>query len=69
VNTSPEPFSNIVKSTAEDLLVPAGLWTAVAAPVVFLLALLLFLGLVAWMLPILWRGVRRLLGRLRPVGR
>ena len=66
VNTSPEPFSNFVKSSAEDLLVPAGLFTAVAAPVIFLLALLVFLGLVAWALPTLWRGVRRLMSRVRP---
>jgi len=66
VNTSPEPFSNVIKSTAEDLLVPVGLWTAVAAPLVFLLALLLFLGLVAWALPMLWRRMRRVMGRVRP---
>jgi hypothetical protein len=65
VNTSPEPFSNILKSTFEDLLVPAGLWAAVTAPAVFLVALLLFLGLVVWMLPMLWRGARRVVGRLR----
>ncbi|MBL8539576.1 MAG: DUF4126 domain-containing protein [Betaproteobacteria bacterium] len=61
VNTSPEPFSNMAKSSLEDLLVPAGLWAAIAAPAVFLVALLLFLGLVAWALPKLWRGVRRVL--------
>lgn len=66
VNTSPEPFSNFVKSSAEDLLVPAGLFTAVAAPVIFLLALLVFLGLVAWALPTLWRNARRLMSRVRP---
>jgi hypothetical protein len=65
VNTSPEPFSNILKSTFEDLLVPAGLWAAVTVPAVFLVALLLFLGLVVWMLPMLWRGARRVVGRLR----
>jgi hypothetical protein len=69
VNTSPEPVSNVLKSSAEDLLVPAGLWAAVAAPAFFLVALLLFLGLVAWALPTLWRGARRLVGRLRPSGR
>jgi hypothetical protein len=69
VNTSPEPVSNVLKSSAEDLLVPAGLWAAVAAPAFFLVALLLFLGLVAWALPSLWRGARRLVGRLRPSGR
>ncbi len=67
VNTSPEPFSNMMKSSLEDLLVPAGLWAAIAAPAVFLVALLLFLGVVAWMLPKVWRGVRRVMsfGRAR----
>jgi len=67
VNTSPEPFSNFVKSSAEDFLVPAGLWTAFVAPVVFLIGLVLFLGLIAWALPKLWRGVRRVIafGRTR----
>jgi hypothetical protein len=65
VNTSPEPFSNVIKSAAEDLLVPAGLWVAVAAPAIFIVALLLFLGLVAWALPALWRGVRRALILIR----
>lgn len=69
VNTSPEPVSNVLKSSAEDLLVPAGLWAAVAAPAFFLVALLLFLGLVAWALPTIWRGARRLVERLRPSGR
>jgi hypothetical protein len=68
VNTSPEPFSNVVKSTAEDLLVPAGLWAAVAVPALFLLALLVFLGVVAWALPTLWRGARRMVSRVRPSG-
>ncbi len=66
VNTSPEPFSNFVKSSAEDLLVPAGLFTAVAAPALFLVGLVIFLGLVAWALPTLWRGARRVMSLGRP---
>jgi hypothetical protein len=67
VNTSPEPFSNVIKSSAEDFLVPAGLWTAFVAPVIFLIGLVLFLGLIAWALPKLWRGARRVItfGRTR----
>ena len=41
---------------SEDLLVPAGLFTAVAAPALFLVGLVIFLGLVAWALPTLWGG-------------
>lgn len=68
VNTSPEPFSNFVKSSAEDLLVPAGLWTAFVAPAIFLIGLVLFLGLIAWALPTLWRGARRVVAFGRSSG-
>ncbi len=42
INTSPEPFSNWAASIAEDVLVPSGLWLAVAHPAAFLAALALF---------------------------
>jgi hypothetical protein len=59
LNTSPEPFSNWTASAAEDIAVPLGLLAAVKWPIVFLVLLVIFLGLVAWLLPKLWRGVRR----------
>jgi hypothetical protein len=64
INTSPEPFSNWAVSLAEDLLVPAGLVTAVVAPVVFLVLLAAFLIAAAWLLPKLLGAVRRLFARL-----
>jgi hypothetical protein len=66
INLSPEPFSNWGASFAEDALVPAGLWLAVAHPVVFLA--LLAAGLVAAVLLLRWilGGLRALLARLRP---
>jgi hypothetical protein len=64
INTSPEPFSNWAVSLGEDLLVPAGLLTAIAAPVVFLVLLAAFLIAAAWLLPKLFRAVRRLFARL-----
>jgi len=57
INTSPEPFSNIGASVAEDLAVFAGLWAALSHPALFMLAFVLFLVLVAWLLPKLLRGV------------
>ena len=42
INASPEPFSNWIASFSEDLLVPSGLWLAVAHPIVFLAMLALF---------------------------
>jgi hypothetical protein len=60
INSSPEPFSNWAASIVEDLAVLAGLWTALYHPVLFLLLLALFILLAAWLLPRLWRGIRRL---------
>ena len=58
INTSPEPISNMLASTTEDLLVPVGLFTAIVAPVAFLIGLAAFALLSAWLLPKLWRGIR-----------
>ena len=58
INTSPEPFSNWTASVAEDLAVIGGLWMALNNPLLFLLALGLFLVLLVWLLPRLWRAVQ-----------
>jgi len=59
INTSPEPFTNWTASIAEDVAVIAGLWTALNHPVVFLALLLLFILLMIWLLPKLWRGIKK----------
>lgn len=64
INTSPEPFSNVGASLAEDALVPAGLWLAVAHPLVFLAALLVVLVLCVWLIRKSWRFLRSLFGRV-----
>ena len=51
INTSPEPLSNWTASFGEDGLVLGGLFLAITHPLVFLLLLVLFLALVAWLLP------------------
>ncbi len=58
INTSPEPFSNWMASLGEDVLVVAGLWTAMHYPLVFIVLLLLFILLMVWLLPKIWRGVK-----------
>jgi len=58
INTSPEPFTNWVASISEDLLVIAGLWTALHHPWWFLALLFLFILLLIWLLPRLWRAIR-----------
>jgi hypothetical protein len=65
INTSPEPFSNWGASLGEDLMVFGGLWMALNHPLFFLLFLLLFIVVMAWLLPKLWRGIKRVFGLLR----
>jgi hypothetical protein len=57
INTSPEPVSNWTVSVAEDLAVFGGLWAALNYPVAFLVMLGLFVLLMVWLLPKIWRGV------------
>ncbi|MEQ8859839.1 MAG: DUF4126 domain-containing protein [Pseudomonadales bacterium] len=64
INTSPEPFSNWAASFAEDVAVFAGLWAALQHPMVFLAFFVVFLLLLCWLLPKLWRGVRLVLRKL-----
>lgn len=65
INTSPEPVTNWSASILEDIAVVGGLWAALNHPVVFLIALALFIALMVWFLPKLWRGVRRVFTRIR----
>jgi hypothetical protein len=60
INTSPEPFTNWTASVAEDLAVIGGLWTALHYPLVFLGLLVIFLVLVVWLLPKIWRALKRI---------
>ncbi len=61
-NASPEPFSNIVLSLAEDGLVLGGLGVLAWNPLVALLAAVLGLGVTGWFLPRILRGARTRLG-------
>lgn len=61
INASPEPFSNWAASVSEDIVVVAGLWTALNYPIVFIVCLILFLVLMSWLLPKLWRVIKALL--------
>lgn len=63
VNTSPEPFSNMGLSLAEDALVVGGGWLAIAYPGVFLVLLGVFLVVALLLLRWLIRGFRRIFRR------
>lgn len=64
INTSPEPLTNWTASFSEDLIVIGGLWTALNHPLWFLGALILFIGLLIWILPKLWRAVKKVFSTL-----
>lgn len=70
VNTSPEPFSNWGLSIGEDVAVIGGLWVALNNPWLFLALLVLFILFMIWVLPKIWRGIKRvfrwLFGREKP---
>ncbi|ABM35796.1 DUF4126 domain-containing protein [Polaromonas naphthalenivorans] len=64
INTSPEPFTNIGTSLVEDSLVPAGLWLAIAHPLVFIPLLALVLVLSIWLIRLCWRFLTQLFARV-----
>jgi uncharacterized protein DUF4126 len=64
INTSPEPFTNWTASISEDLLVIAGLWAALYHPVLFIIALIIFILIMIWLLPRLWRLLKRVCYRI-----
>lgn len=64
INHSPEPFSNWAASAGEDVATLGILWLAWQHPVVFCVLLLLFVALMAYVLPKLWRALRTLWRRL-----
>lgn len=64
INTSPEPFSNWAASFTEDALVLTGIWLALTNPLVFLLLMVLFLLLLVWLIPKVWRGIQTVVERV-----
>ncbi len=64
INASPEPFSNWAASFGEDLGVAVLLWLAWEHPVAALAVLALLVALMAWLLPKVWRTIRRMLDRI-----
>ena len=64
INTSPEPVTNWTASISEDIAVFAGLWAALNHPGWFLVFLVVFILLLVWLLPKLWRGIKKVFGFL-----
>jgi hypothetical protein len=65
INTSPEPFSNWTASIAEDVSVFGGVWLMLNQPWVFVGLLVVFLLLLVWLLPKIWRGVKFVFAKIR----
>jgi len=64
INTSPEPFSNLLASLVEDGLVVGAVWLAVAHPVIFGIVLLLTVVLLGVLTVTLFKFLRAALRRL-----
>ncbi|HYP05852.1 MAG TPA: DUF4126 domain-containing protein [Bryobacteraceae bacterium] len=70
VNHSPEPFTNMGLSLAEELMVPAGLWIAFEHPLLAISIVGVFLAIFAWLSPevirllhVSWMALRCLIAR------
>lgn len=57
INTSPEPVINMVTSIGEDGLLLGGGWLALMHPAVFIGLLCVFVLVMLWLLPKVWRGL------------
>jgi ABC-type multidrug transport system permease subunit len=64
INTSPEPVTNWTASIVEDLAVIGALWAALNYPALFLVIMVLFIALVIWLMPKIWRALKTLYHRL-----
>ncbi len=64
INASPEPFSNWTASVTEDVAVVGGVWLALYHPLVMILLIVVFVLLAIWLMPKLWRGIRKLFGSI-----
>jgi len=65
INASPEPMTNWTASFAEDIAVVGGLWTALTYPWAFVVFIIIFIVLVIWLLPKLWRAIKSIVATLR----
>jgi hypothetical protein len=64
-NTSPEPFSNFLLSTVEDMFTIGLAALAAFHPVVILAIVLVFILLLVWLAPKIIRTIRRMLSQVR----
>ena len=65
VNTSPEPFSNVAVSLAEEGAVMGMMWLATNYPVTFGITLFVVLVLSIWLVVVLFKYLKAVLNRLK----
>jgi hypothetical protein len=65
INTSPEPVTNWTASFLEDVLVVVGMFFAIFKPIVFLVIFAVFALLAIWIVPKIWRGIRKVFSSAR----
>ncbi|HRH06088.1 MAG TPA: DUF4126 domain-containing protein [Burkholderiaceae bacterium] len=65
VNTSPEPFSNVAVSLAEEGAVMGMMWLATNYPVTFGITLFVVLVLSIWLVIVLFKYLKAVLNRLK----
>lgn len=65
INTSPEPVTNWTASVTEDIVVIGGLWASLHHPWWFLAGLAIFIMIVIWLLPKIWRALKRVARAVR----
>ena len=63
-NTSPEPFTNIGLSLAEETMVAGGLALAIANPIIFLILLAIFIVALVVLIRFILKGLTTVVGRL-----
>jgi hypothetical protein len=68
VNTSPEPFSNVGTSLAEEGMLLGGLGLAITSPWLFLALLIVFIIAVVVLLGVFIRAIRKLMRRREQTG-
>jgi hypothetical protein len=59
INASPEPFSNWLASITEDVVVFGSIWMMFNHPIIMLTLVLVFLALLVWLTPKLFRMAKR----------
>lgn len=69
INTSPEPVSNVATSFGEDGLFLTGGWLALMHPAIFIGVLLIFVLMMFWMLPKVWRGIKSIFSSIGKVSK